>query len=241
MISFLQLASHYVVRTYNLQTPAPSTPHLLYTPHRKRWPSRDVQDPLDLAATWVSGAKKRYLDYEPAEIDAVGGLLALVMQYLNEGFYGPSGRLSYVKSCFSVLCRTNFAAMYRSLGRAKKLFTPDLVMQLWDPSSEYGRTKAVIPTGFKEIDNTGREPRDYTEQTPKIGDWLDSIVSPPKESKDDQKTRRFYADDEAIKPHLDLKEKDLMSRGVCAYNSISMGLLPMPARRRSSRGRGRVL
>lgn len=173
----------------------------------------------------------------PLNVFGSAGLLALVLSYLNAGWYIP-GRLKYAKAGFQFMSRCYFSGILKALGKGA-IFSIELAAGLFGLSDRQllkarvfqngfraelgplkGAKKAI--TGLKDWERiSGNEETDFG---PRIVDWLGSIIAPNSYKKFEETDK--YDSSLALIP-VTVDGRDLMCRGSVAYSSTSLaGRLP---------------
>jgi hypothetical protein len=207
----------------------------------------DYEDATTLAALFrqqILQGEGQLAETERRDVDRVVGLAALVFHHLNDLLAnGGGGVLEYSKAIFTIMHRTDFHSMYRSISdqRWREKFTPDRIADIWWTSGNVNATargkleeldrKYSHRSGFSVRGKNGLE----TQQGYPLGAWLRSIVNP----EDKQGMRGALADavrwdnhDKTMREGRgpgagERKLKDLMSRGSVRMSSESVGMLGM--------------
>ncbi|HEX6901169.1 MAG TPA: DUF4157 domain-containing protein [Thermoanaerobaculia bacterium] len=191
-------------------------------------------DPVDVAVAWGAQLREDNPRLSSAHVQQLVGFTSLVLRYLNDGYFNQSVEAApYAKSYFPVMARTDFHSMWKSLPRSMRdLFTPEAVLKLW------GYSDSMIKEAGRRPDYMFR--RGYQEggaidQGPTVYDWLLSITNPKakkintgdQKAADDRLIAHYKGNDEYEQHVARARNKDLLSRGRVAFNSVSMGLWGM--------------
>jgi hypothetical protein len=224
----------------------------LVAPQSELLERAEVVDGVDLALDWGRRMRARLPSgVRLADLDKAVGLMALVMRYLNEGFYRMQPA-RYAKSIFAVMARTHFAAMFACLGTAQGLFATEIVIMATAWAEGPLGDRRVLRAGFTDAGLValcpGRRPLRADERLPMGGglvatggtvafhgptirDWINSILAPTgggdiDGARDlDRRLATLYSAQSSMTTLLgSLSRRDLMSRGALAFNSVSMGL-----------------
>jgi hypothetical protein len=224
----------------------------LVLPQTALFRDRGIRDGVDLAIEW--GIRMRAAapsKVHSRDIDCAVGLMAMILRYLNEGFYSLRPA-QYAKSLFAVMARTHFAAMFEYLGTAQQLFEEEIwrVVAQWSEGSSLEEMR-VCRIGFRDVQlerevkaaakgglqrghrtaygGIVQDDLSVTFHGPTIADWIRSVLKPSKcgssEDKDLDRRLKSAYQKTSIESFLQgLSGKDLMSRGILAFSSVSMGL-----------------
>jgi len=172
---------------------------------------------FDLQKELNEEGKKRNIP--PRHINAVVGLYTAVFHHMND--LGAIGKkpFDYIKSAFTLLHRSDFHSMYKSLADEVKGMFNIATITRYAQNEKYLDLPLVDP-----------ELAEFT-PVPTMRQWLSSIIDPGNLPEPHLQTKPKYSETGIYPPSLnnesaDLKQKDLLSRGPAVSNSTSMGSLP---------------